>query len=70
MSIDILQAPGDWLDLHGSGEFQDSLPILSMMPPSWLVKVGASAGRHVARVASRQIRDNSEACSAFFVSEA
>lgn len=49
------------MDLQGLGEFHDSLPILSMMLPSWLV---TTAGRHVARVSSRQIRDKSEACYA------
>ena len=47
-------SPGDWSDLRGSGGFQYSLPILTTMPPSWLVTVGACAGRQAARVASRQ----------------
>jgi len=45
VSVDTLW-PGR-LDLQSSGEFQDSLPILSLMLPSWLVTTSVRAGRQV-----------------------
>ena len=52
--------PGDWPDPQCSGEFQVSLPLLSIVPLSLLGSTGALVvGRHEVRAVSRQVKAHS-----------